>query len=103
MQQWCDGESASCLIRGEPLVEWLVSSGVLVALLPSPFKGVSLASPLAVMVVGKNTVVPFGFLLGDRPGDMMNGEMLPILLISSKNEDPLVNGELASEALVGRP
>jgi len=66
-----------------------------------PFSGVSLASPFAVMVVGKNTVVPFGFLLGDKPGEMINGEMLPILLMSSK-KDPLVNGEFARAALVGK-
>ena len=66
-----------------------------------PFRGVSLASPLAVIVVGKKTVVPFGFLLGDSPGDIMNGEMLPILLMSSK-KDVFAKGELTRAALVGR-
>lgn len=68
----------------------------------TPLRGVSLASPFAVIVVGKNTVVPFGFLFGDKPGDIMNGEMLPILLMSSKKDDPFVNGELTMAALVGR-
>ena len=61
-----------------------------------------MASPLAVIVVGKKTVVPFGFLLGDNPGEMIKGDMLPILLMSSKKDDPLVNGELTSAALVGK-
>ncbi len=64
---------------------------------------VSLASPLAVIVVGKNIVVPFGLRLGEREGETMNGDMLPIFVISSKNELPLVNGEPTRAALVGRP
>lgn len=63
----------------------------------------SLASALAVMVDGKKIVVPFGFLLGESPGETMNGEMLPILARSSKKDVVLENGELISVALVGRP
>ena len=69
---------------------------------PIPCNGVSLASPLAVMVVGKKTVVPFGFLLGDKPGDIINGEMLPILFMSSRKEEALVKGEFTNAALVGK-
>ena len=65
---------------------------------------VSLASPLAVIVVGKNIVVPLGLRLGEREGETMKGDMLPILVISSRKELPFVNGEpMRVAALVGRP
>lgn len=64
---------------------------------------VSLASPLAVIVVGKK-IVPFAFLVGERPGpgDIIKGDigMLPSLVMSSMNPDPLLNGRVAE---VGKP
>lgn len=86
-----------------------------------PFTSVvSLASPLAVIVVGKKTVaVPLAFFgelfpipdpapppPAPPPGDMMvKGEtgMLPNLAISSMKLEPLPKGELARLADVGRP
>ena len=67
-------------------------------------KVVNFASPFAVMVVGKKTVVPFAFLVGESPGpgDIMNGDMLPILVNSSMKPEPLPNGELTRVADVGR-
>lgn len=67
-------------------------------------KVVSFASPLAVMVVGKKIVVPFDRRVGERlgPGDMMNGDMLPIFVKSSMKLFPLLNGEPTSVAEVGR-
>ncbi len=79
---------------------------------------VSLASALAVIVVGKNTVVPLVFL-GDAPlpplpplpmptppGDIMvKGEtgILPNFAISSMKLEPLQKGELTRLAEVGSP
>lgn len=69
--------------------------------------GVNLASPLAVMVVGKNTVVPPPLVFfGEKPGpgDMINGDTgNPSLAISSIMFVPLPNGELTSVAEVGSP
>lgn len=67
---------------------------------------VSLASPFAVIVVGKN-IVPFGFLVGENPGpgDIMNGDTgIPLSLVrSSMKQVPLPNGELTKVAEVGNP
>lgn len=68
--------------------------------------GVSLASPLAVMVVGKNTVAPPLVFFGEKPGpgDMINGDTgNPSLAISSIMFVPLPKGELTSVAEVGSP
>ncbi len=64
---------------------------------------VSFASPFAVIVVGKNTVVPLAFLVGERPGpgDMIKGDILPIFVSSSMKLIPLPNGELIKAADVG--
>lgn len=63
-----------------------------------PFRLVTLASPLAVMVVGKN-ILPL-FLVGDSPGDIMNGDILGIRISSNP---PLPKGEFINVAEVGRP
>ena len=67
---------------------------------------VSLASPFAVIVVGKN-IVPLGFLVGENPGpgDIMNGDTgIPLSLVrSSMKQVPLPNGELTKVAEVGNP
>lgn len=83
-----------------------------------PFTSVvSLASALAVMVVGKNTVaVPLLVFFGEPPlpallepappGDIMvKGEtgILPIFVISSMKLELLPNGELTMLAEVGSP
>ena len=67
-------------------------------------KVVNFASPFAVIVVGKKTVVPFAFLVGERPGpgDIMKGDMLPILVSSSMKLVPLPNGEFTRAAEVGK-
>ena len=77
-------------------------SGVFVKRSVAPLM-VTFASPLAVMVVGKKMVVPLGLRFGERLGETMKGDMLPILVMSSKNDPALVKGELTSVALVGRP
>ena len=81
----------------------LVSSGVSVRRPLLPWIDVTLASPLAVIVVGKNIVVPFGFRFGDKLGDTMKGDILPIFVMSSKNEVPFAKGEFTRVALVGNP
>ena len=90
------------MIRGES-VEGMDPSGVLVNRSALPLI-VSLASPLAVIVVGKKMVVPFGLRFGERLGETMKGDMLPILVISSKNDPALVKGDPTKvAALVGSP
>lgn len=65
---------------------------------------VSFASPLAVIVVGKNTVVPLAFLVGESPGpgDMIKGDILPIFVSSSMKLVPFPNGEFTMADEVGR-
>lgn len=72
------------------------------------FTMVSLASPLAVMVVGKKTAVPLVFLGEPPPGDMIvkgdTGMFPPYFEISSMKIEPLVQkGGLTRLAEVGSP
>ena len=100
-------ELAPCALVGSsrPIPSWLWLKAMPLT------RVVSLASPFAVIVVGKKTVaVPLVFR-GERldpppPGDMMvKGEtgMLLNLAISSMKLEPLPKGELARLAEVGSP
>ncbi len=56
-----------------------------------------------MIVVGKNTVVPLAFLVGDSPGpgDIIKGDILPIFVSSSMKLVPLPNGEFTNADDVG--